>query len=61
MEFVFSVKVKALAYYKQQGLITIGFHDGKIENFKLIIEPEREHSYTERSMAVNLLVTKTFT
>ena len=40
LEFVFSGKIKALAYYSEQSLLILGFKEGKVEVFSLIVEPE---------------------
>ena len=35
LEFVFSGKIKALTFYPDMSLITLGFKDGKVENFTI--------------------------
>lgn len=65
LEFVFSIKIKAIALYEQLNIVTVGFHDGKIENFSLTIESDSKKGadsskYGDSSSNMNLLMTKTF-
>jgi len=62
LEFVFSGKIKAASFYPELSLITLGFKDGKVENFTLQVEPEGSSpsSFVLRSTNMNLLVTKSF-
>ena len=61
LEFVFSGKIKTVTYYPDLSLLILGFKDGKIEVFNILIEPETQKpSFTSRSTNANLLVTKSF-
>ena len=40
LEFVFSTKIKAISYFPEIDMVSLGFKDGKIENFMLLIESE---------------------
>jgi hypothetical protein len=46
---VFSVKIKAMAYYDKSGLVILGFHDGKVESFQLNITPDSENNFMVHS------------